>query len=85
MNGKCVNKCSLILCSPGFICIDGACIQKPQCNHDYECSYDKKCVNKQCVDRCYGVTCPYGQACQNGNCVITNPCAAIKCYPGSRC
>lgn len=56
-----------------------------ECLYDYQCAYDKKCLNRFCVDKCTGISCPYGSSCQGGQCVVLNPCANIYCIPGSRC
>lgn len=84
-NGRCEDKCALIDCAPGYICSNGGCYPSGECTYDYQCSSDKKCVNRYCVDKCSNVVCPFGTVCQGGSCVRVNPCAAVSCIEGSRC
>jgi uncharacterized protein (TIGR03382 family) len=83
---QCVDSCSQITCTNGFVCVEatGTCEPNNCTTFPSMCSSNQSCINGTCITNpCQGVTCDSGTYCVNGACVES--CADKECPDGQRC
>lgn len=72
-NECCVgNRCT---CCPGYILVEGVCVEEPECVTEEDCPACQICVGGDCVD----LVCPDGRVCVDGDCVPECDCANPNC------
>ena len=83
---QCVDTCTTMTCTNGFVCVDatGECKPNNCTTFPEKCTADQSCINGTCVTNpCQNVTCSGEQYCVNGTCV--DSCADKVCPDGQRC